>query len=109
MKKESIATTVVAVGAVFVTFGALAQAGGPGQPWRGAGSQPCFGTDDRRDGQYPNALDFAATVLSLPIHPFVSEAEVAAIIHAIREFMTRHPGRSTDLAGARRGSKPARW
>jgi len=45
MKKESIATTVVAVGAVFVTFGALAQAGGPGQPWRGAGSQPCFGTD----------------------------------------------------------------
>ena len=45
MKKESIATTVVAVGAVFVTFGALAQAGGPGQPWRGAGSQPCFGAD----------------------------------------------------------------
>jgi len=45
MKKESIATTVMAVCAVFVTFGALAQAGGPGQPWRGAGSQPCFGTD----------------------------------------------------------------
>jgi len=24
---------------------AFAQAGGPGQPWRGAGPQPCFGTD----------------------------------------------------------------
>ena len=45
MKKESSAATVAAVCAIFATFGALAQAGGPGQPWRGAGSQPCFGAD----------------------------------------------------------------
>ena len=57
--------------------------------------EPCFGTDDRRDGPYPNALDFAATVLSLPIHPFVSEAEVEAIIRGIREFMLRHANSGT--------------
>jgi len=34
-----------AAGAVLVSAGALAQAGGPGQPWRGAGAQPCFGAD----------------------------------------------------------------
>jgi len=44
MKKESIAT-VAAACAAFVTLGAFAQAGGPGQPWRGAGPQPCFGAD----------------------------------------------------------------
>jgi imidazolonepropionase-like amidohydrolase len=28
-----------------VTSSAFAQVGGPGQPWRGAGAQPCFGAD----------------------------------------------------------------
>jgi imidazolonepropionase-like amidohydrolase len=37
MKKESIATTVVTVCAIFATSSAFSQAGGPGQPWRGAG------------------------------------------------------------------------
>jgi imidazolonepropionase-like amidohydrolase len=35
---------VAFAGWVFATT-ALAQAGGPGQPWRGAGAQPCFGAD----------------------------------------------------------------
>jgi imidazolonepropionase-like amidohydrolase len=45
MKKESIATMVAAVCAVLAAFDASPQAGGPGQPWRGAGPQPCFGAD----------------------------------------------------------------
>jgi imidazolonepropionase-like amidohydrolase len=31
--------------ALLVSTGAFAQAGGAGQPWRGAGAQPCFGAD----------------------------------------------------------------
>jgi len=34
-----------ACAALAIAAGALAQAGGPGQPWRGAGPQPCFGVD----------------------------------------------------------------
>jgi imidazolonepropionase-like amidohydrolase len=45
MKKVSIATTVAAACALLASAGAMAQAGGPGQPWRGAGAQPCFGAD----------------------------------------------------------------
>jgi imidazolonepropionase-like amidohydrolase len=36
---------VAACAAVVFAAGAFAQAGGPGQPWRGAGPQPCFGID----------------------------------------------------------------
>ena len=43
MNSMSIAATAAA--AVLVSMGAFAQAGGPGQPWRGAGAQPCFGAD----------------------------------------------------------------
>jgi imidazolonepropionase-like amidohydrolase len=45
MNKVSIVTTAAAACAVLASSGALAQAGGPGQPWRGAGPQPCFGAD----------------------------------------------------------------
>jgi imidazolonepropionase-like amidohydrolase len=46
MKTRSIATKFVgACAAVVFAAGAFAQAGGPGQPWRGAGLQPCFGVD----------------------------------------------------------------
>jgi imidazolonepropionase-like amidohydrolase len=40
-----VSIAAAAACAVLVSANALAQAGGPGQPWRGAGAQPCFGTD----------------------------------------------------------------
>ncbi|HUO66641.1 MAG TPA: amidohydrolase family protein [Gammaproteobacteria bacterium] len=45
MNRESLVTMAAAACAVLVSAGAFAQAGGPGQPWRGAGAQPCFGAD----------------------------------------------------------------
>ncbi len=45
MNSASFVTACAAACAVLVSAGAFAQAGGPGQPWRGAGAQPCFGAD----------------------------------------------------------------
>ena len=35
----------LALGALLLPILVYAQAGGPGQPWRGAGAQPCYGSD----------------------------------------------------------------
>lgn len=48
--------------------------------------QPCFSSFHYRDEDYPNAISFSKTVLSLPIHPFLSDAEVEVIADAIREW-----------------------
>jgi imidazolonepropionase-like amidohydrolase len=45
MHSGSFVTAAAAACAVLASAAALAQAGGPGQPWRGAGAQPCFGAD----------------------------------------------------------------
>jgi imidazolonepropionase-like amidohydrolase len=44
---RSTAALVILAGSLCAMPGVgLAQAGGPGVPWRGAGAQPCFGIDD---------------------------------------------------------------
>lgn len=41
------------------------------------------------DENYPSTVAAARTVLSLPMHPYLEEAEVKAVCGAIREFMGR--------------------
>ena len=45
---------------------------------------PSFRTYRYRDEDYPNTVDFSSNVLSLPIHPFLTDAEVEAIVSAIQ-------------------------
>jgi dTDP-4-amino-4,6-dideoxygalactose transaminase len=47
--------------------------------------QPCFSQTNYPDDWYPKSLSFSQTVLSLPIHPFLSDAEVEAVVGAIRD------------------------
>jgi imidazolonepropionase-like amidohydrolase len=45
MRTRSITTFVAGCAAFVAAANVFAQAGGAGQPWRGAGPQPCFGVD----------------------------------------------------------------
>jgi len=51
--------------------------------------QPCFSNLPHDDTLYPTSLAFSGTVLSLPIHPFLSDAEVETVVDAIRQFYDR--------------------
>lgn len=48
--------------------------------------QPCFSSSPYRDADYPNTMSFSKTVLSLPIHPFLTDAEVEVIAHTVRKW-----------------------
>jgi len=48
--------------------------------------QPCFAQWSYDDRYYPMSLAYASTVLSLPIHPFLTDAEVEAVVDAIKAF-----------------------
>lgn len=50
--------------------------------------QPCFSKYGYSDIQFPNALQFSRTVLSLPIHPFLDDSEVETIVDVLRRFFT---------------------
>ena len=50
--------------------------------------QPCFAQFECDDALYPRSLGFSQTVLSLPIHPFLSDAEIETVVSTIRSFMT---------------------
>jgi len=56
---NSVSIAAAALCAVLVSAGAFAQAGGPGQPWRGAGAQPCFGADAGATQCAPPAVKLA--------------------------------------------------
>ena len=56
---NSVSIAAAALCAVLVSAGAFAQAGGPGQPWRGAGAQPCFGADGGATQCAPPAVKLA--------------------------------------------------
>ncbi|HXJ03183.1 MAG TPA: amidohydrolase family protein [Micropepsaceae bacterium] len=59
--KSAFTSTCIGIGAAFVLASAAhAQAGGPGQPWRGAGTQPCFGAIDEGANKCPAAADTIA-------------------------------------------------
>jgi imidazolonepropionase-like amidohydrolase len=58
MNSASFAAAAAACAAL-VSASAFAQAGGPGQPWRGAGVQPCFGADGGATQCAPPAVKLA--------------------------------------------------
>lgn len=51
--------------------------------------QPCFSGAQAVAAHSPNAERFSQSVLSLPIHPFLSDGEVEAVAKAIRQYIRR--------------------
>ena len=49
-------------------------------------SQPLFAHLEVRDQDFPNALEFSKTVLSIPVHPFLEDQEVERVVGSVRTF-----------------------
>ena len=48
--------------------------------------QPCFAPLGYAEGQFPEAERASREVLSLPVYPELSEQQLQAVVHAVREF-----------------------
>ncbi len=59
-RSRFLAASFGIMGALGLTNAASAQVGGPGQPWRGAGPQPCFGAIDQAANKCPAAPEMMA-------------------------------------------------
>lgn len=57
---------------------------------RGMHQQTAFNNYDLNDETYPNTTKLCGTVLSLPIHPYMTENEVVTVCNTIKEFMYKH-------------------
>jgi dTDP-4-amino-4,6-dideoxygalactose transaminase len=51
--------------------------------------QPAFQTLNYQQGRFPIAEQYASEILSLPMHPFLRDDEVAYVAQSIREFASR--------------------
>jgi dTDP-4-amino-4,6-dideoxygalactose transaminase len=48
--------------------------------------QPCFRELGHREGDFPRAEAFTKTALAIPIHPSLEDAEIDAVVAAVRAF-----------------------
>ncbi|MDW8235802.1 MAG: DegT/DnrJ/EryC1/StrS family aminotransferase [Bacteroidia bacterium] len=48
--------------------------------------QPAYRSPDYPEGSFPQAERLAREVISLPMHPFLSEDQIAYIAESVRDF-----------------------
>jgi UDP-2-acetamido-2-deoxy-ribo-hexuluronate aminotransferase len=48
--------------------------------------QSCFSSGSYDDGHYRNAIAFSNEVISLPIHPFLTDVEIQKVVAMVNAF-----------------------
>jgi len=48
--------------------------------------QPCFSSGSYDDGPYRNAIAFSNEVISLPLHPFLTDVEIQKVVAMVNAF-----------------------